>query len=454
MLSARRPRTPRRPVLGPAVALLTATALLAASTPAVAAGPWAAGPAPAGTAAAGSTAAGAAAAGPAPAGPAPAGIAAGGAVAARPAAVAGLRDVLLVGNAKGGTVSVLDGRTFAGLGSLNVIADLKERLAAMSVTERIGYEIARSDQGDKFVDDMFVSPDGTTMYVSRANLSDVVAIDLATHRQVWRFKVAGIHADHMALSPDGTRIVVSASTAQKAQVVDAATGRQVAEFGTGTYPHANDYSADGRLIYNSSIGITTLPKALEFAKGSKQLTVVDATTYRVVRTHNFAHGVRPAVFTPDDRTMYAQLSYLNGFVEYDLVAGRITRTVTMPYSPQGQAMKPDDYPGNSAHHGMAMSGDGSKLCVAGTIDDYAAIISRPALTTDRIVPTPDQPYWTQTSVDGEYCFVSNSGADNVSVISYRTAQEVARVAVGHYPQRSRIAAVTPRAVTALAPAAG
>jgi len=35
-----------------------------------------------------------------------------------------LHDVLLVGNSASGTVSFLDGRTFANLGSLNVVPDL------------------------------------------------------------------------------------------------------------------------------------------------------------------------------------------------------------------------------------------------------------------------------------------------------------------------------------------
>src|SRR6266498_3406452 len=269
-----------------------------------------------------------------------------------------LRDVLLVGNSQAGTVSFIDSATFSPLGSFNVIPDLQDRLNGMNPIERAGYETVKAvEGGDRFVDDATLSPDGRRLYVSRGNLDDVAAFDLGTRQMLWRFKLDGVKADHAALSPDGTRLVVSATTAQKVQVLDTGTGQLVAEAPTGTYPHANDYSADGARVYNSSIGVTALPKALNFLKGKRQLTVIDARTFRVLRTYQLTYGIRPAVITPDETVMYVQLSYLNGFVEYDLVAGRMTRTVTMPFSPACEALSPDSYPNNSAHHGMAMSGD-------------------------------------------------------------------------------------------------
>ncbi len=375
---------------------------------------------------------------------------------ALPASVAradtSLRDVLLVGNSVSGTVSFLDGHTFANLGSFNVIPDLAQRLAEMDPIRYAEYLVVRQQEGgDRFADDEYLSPDGRTLYVSRGNLDDVAAFDIASKRMLWRFPVSGLKADHAALSPDGTRFIVSATTSQQAQVIDTATGTLVANVPTGTYPHANDWSADGRYIYNSSIGVTALPKALDLLKGAKQLTVIDAHTFAVVRTYQFSEGIRPAVFTPDGKTMYAQLSYLNGFIQYDLTTGTITRTVHMPYSAAGQALSPDSYPNNSAHHGMAMSGDGGKLCELGTIDDYAAIISRPGLTTDGILnyPTGALPYWATTSADGHYCFVSLSNLNAVSVVDYATHQEVARIPVGQFPQRERLARIAPAALATL-----
>ncbi|HLV74229.1 MAG TPA: serine/threonine protein kinase [Vulgatibacteraceae bacterium] len=368
-----------------------------------------------------------------------------------------LRDVMAVGNGQGGTVSFIDTATYENLGSINVVPDLQERLAAMNPVERIGYEVVNAVQGyRKLVDDIAVSPDGTTIYVSRGALSDAVAFDIATRKMLWRRKTEGFKADHAALSPDGTKFVVSATTASKSEVIDTATGKLVTTFATGTYPHANDYSPDGTILYNSSIGITSLPKALNALKGSRAVTAVDANTFRHLRTYKFQYGVRPAVFTRDNTTMYAQLSYLNGFVEYDLTAGKIARTVEMPLSDRAAAMSPDDYPQNSAHHGMAMNADESRLCVAGTISDYVSIVSRPGLTTDGTVHYEPGalPYWTQTGPNGHDCYVSLSEKNQISVIDYRTAREVARIDVGHYPQRERPAKLTPEAVGSLDPSNG
>jgi YVTN family beta-propeller protein len=372
-----------------------------------------------------------------------------------PARAAGLRDVLLVGNSQSGSVSFIDGHTYQNLGSFNVIGDLQQRLNEMDLIQRAGYETVKQiEGGDRFVDDVQLSPDGRILYVSRGNLDDAAAFDLVNKRQLWHTRLDGFHADHAALSPDGRRYVISATTAQVAEVLDTATGAVVGKFDTGTYPHQNDYTADGKYIYNSSIGVTSLPKAVELLKGSFQLTKVDAATLKVVKTWRFPHGIRPNVIAPDGNTFYAQQSYLNGFIKYDLAQSKTVATVTMPYSAHGKALSPDDYPQNSAHHGLALSGDGTKLCDVGTIDDYTAIVNTADLSTKGFVnyPTDSLPYWGTNSADGTRCFVSLSKANAVSVVDYATATEVARVPVGVFPQRERIGQAAPEAIAALTPA--
>ncbi len=358
--------------------------------------------------------------------------------------VTSLKNVLLVGNSQTGSVSFIDENGFTSLGSFNVIPDLQQRINEMDPIQRIGYETVKGiEGGDRFVDDAALSPDGRKLYVSRGNLDDVAAFDLGTKQELWHTRLDGFHADHAALSPDGTRFVVSATTANKAQFIDTANGAIVGSAPTGNYPHQNDYTADGKYVYNSSIGNVSLPQSLEWAKGAFQLTKIDTSTLQVVKTWTLPHGIRPNLIAPDGNTFYAELSYLNGFVKYDLNAGKIVATVNQPFSDHAKSLKPDDYPKNSAHHGLALSGDGSTLCDVGTIDDYVALVSTDGLVDRSFVnyPTGSLPYWGQTSTDGNYCYVSLSQANAVSVIDYRTGTEVARVPVGVFPQRERVSKV-------------
>jgi DNA-binding beta-propeller fold protein YncE len=375
-----------------------------------------------------------------------------------------LHDVLMIGNAVSGTVSFIDESTFQNLGSFNIVPDLQQRLASFSPIQWINYGLANADEatvdpsvgGTRYVDDMTVSPDGKTLYVSRANLDDVAAFDLATHAELWHTPVDGIHADHMALSPDGSTVVVSATTSQVADVFNAATGAQIGTFATGSYPHQNNFTSDGKYIYNESIGVTLLPKSLNALKGALQLELVDAKTLQVVKKWTFPYGLRPFVIAADGTTMYADLSYLNGFIKYDLNSSTTLATVNQPFSANAANESPDSYPQNSAHHGIALSGDQTKLCDVGTIDDYAKIVDVSSLTTLATVnyPTGSIPYWAATSVDGNYCFVPLSAGNAVSVISYATGQEVARIPVGNFPQRGRLAKVTGAALAGLDSSAG
>jgi DNA-binding beta-propeller fold protein YncE len=176
----------------------------------------------------------------------------------------------------------------------------------------------------------------------------------------------------------------------------------------------------------------------------------------VVKVWPFPYGVRPFVIAPDGTTVYADLSYLNGFVKYDLDTSRTLATALQPFSAAAAAESQDSYPQNSAHHGIALSGDGSKICDVGTIDDYAKVVSASSLSTTATVSYPGGsiPYWATTSADGNYCFVALSAGNAVSVISYATGAEVARVPVGNFPQRERLAEIPQAVLAGLSPAAG
>jgi hypothetical protein len=147
-------------------------------------------------------------------------------------------------------------------------------------------------------------------------------------------------------------------------------------------------------------------------------------------------------FSPDERYVYFQVSYLHGFVEYDLQQDRVLRVADLPLSEKGKNTPREQYVLNSAHHGIQMNPEGTKLCVAGTMDDYAAMVSR-ATFAATITPIGLRPYWATNSADGRYCFISVAGEDTVSVMSYATEQQVARIHVGYHPQRMRMGQIRP-----------
>ena len=146
-------------------------------------------------------------------------------------------------------------------------------------------------------------------------------------------------------------------------------------------------------------------------------------------------AVRPMAITPDERFIYLQVSFFHGVVEYDVVSDRVTRIGNLPNLVPN--MPREQYLLDSAHHGIAINDDATKLCVAGTMSDYAAIVDRANFARHTLLQKGVKPYWSTTDDTGDYCFVSWSGSDAISAFSYRTEQEVARIQVGKHPQRVR-----------------
>ncbi|MFI7407060.1 YncE family protein [Streptomyces sp. NPDC049627] len=373
---------------------------------------------------------------------------------------AALREVLFVGNNWDGTAEVIKSSgDFAKIGRVDVIPDKDERMAEINADpiKWIYFMAIRNSVGeghDQFVDDMYSTPDGTSMVVSRPSFADVVSIDLTTGDLNWRFPVSGYRADHMAVSPDGKRVAVSASTSNTVHVLDIVTGKELGKFATGDKPHENIFTQDGKYIYNMAIGdVNTQTDApwLDWTKGDRRITVVDATTYQQVKVidmrqrldaiglRDHSDAVRPAVFSPDESKLYFQVSFFNGFFEYDLATDKITRTKTLPKNPATS----DDrttFVNDSRHHGLSMSPDGSKLCVAGTMDDYATVVNRTTLQEGPLV-TASKPYWATVSGDGKSCVISESGTDQVTAIDFATGRKTVSVPVGDHPQRVRLAHV-------------
>jgi YVTN family beta-propeller protein len=377
---------------------------------------------------------------------------------AQPARRRKVREVIFVGSNWDGTVDVLrPGGKFGRIARINVIPDIDERMMEIATDPvRLGYFLGIrelvGEGNDQYVDDMYTSKDGRLLIASRPSLRDVVAISLRTGELVWRFVVDGQRSDHMAISPDGKHVAVSASTGNVVHILDTSTGAEVGRFPSGDSPHENTYSEDGKRIYHASIGLVYTPAdqpQVDTSKGDRWFQVVDAKTFEILERidmgqkleeagyPDMSSAVRPMAISPSERFAYFQVSFFHGFVEYDFKHDRVNRVVSLPISDAAKDMPREQYLLDSAHHGIAMNGAGTKLCVAGTMSDYAAIVNRRNLRR-KLIFGGEKPYWSTTSNDGRYCFVSWSATDSISVISYKTREEIANVPVGNHPQRIRM----------------
>jgi DNA-binding beta-propeller fold protein YncE len=366
------------------------------------------------------------------------------------------RDVLVVSNNWACTADVIDPHTFKRLKRLNVIPDRAARVAEISAdpTAMFYYDSIRTLIGEghnQYVDDGFTSPDGRVVYFSRPSFADVVAISLRTGRIRWRTHIDGYRADHMALSRDGRRLLVSASTANVIDSVNTRTGEITARIPSGDSPHENNFSRDGSRIFHASIGTVYTDAddpSQDATKGVRVFEVIDARTNGVLERIDMGQklteagypgmssAVRPMAITPDERYVYFQVSFFFGIVQYDLKNDRVVAVLNLPLG-AAAGLDRTQFLLDSAHHGLSMNPQGTKLCVAGTMSGYAAIVTRNPFRLQRTVPVGRVPYWSQSSKDGRYCFVSVAGDDRVAVISFRTGREVTRFKVGDHPQRMR-----------------
>lgn len=378
---------------------------------------------------------------------------------AEEAASPGSRDVIFVGNNWEGMIDVIDAHSYENIGRINGVPDKEARLDEIhdSVLRLIFFYGIRHLVGeghDQYVDDMYSSKDGKLLVVSRPSFADVVAIDIASGSIVWRFPVKGFRSDHMAISPDGTEVAVSASTGKVVHILNVQTGEERGQFPSGNSPHENVYSKDGKRIFHASIGHVFTPfdsDSLSSLKGVRIFKIVDAQTLQDIKSFDLkpklkeaGHGdlspaIRPMAHTADERYFYFQLSFLHGFIEYDMVEDRVTRLAELPNKVPD--MPVTEYINDSAHHGIALSGDDTTFCVAGTMDDYVALVNRETFEYSILSGLGEKPYWVTSNKAGDHCYISWSGTDQMSVISYATGKEVVRVDVGYHPQRIREGAV-------------
>ena len=304
-----------------------------------------------------------------------------------------------------------------------------------------------------YAQDTDVSPDGKTLYVSRAYMGDVAAFDLSTGKALWTTSLNTGRADHMTLTRDGRSLFVSAMLDNRVYRIATATGKISGHVVTGVYPHDNKVSTDGTLLYNTSIGaLASLPRSPNAAPLSEtpgaqfQVTVVDVNTLETRERIPTENAIRPWHFAPDEKGLYAQLANQHAVVFYDLAARRFTRRLELPVKP-GITVADSDF--EAPHHGLALTDDGRTLCLAGRASDYAALVSAPELKLLATIPVGDAPGWAETADNGNVCLITNTRSDDLSIISIPERREILRLPIGDGPKHITIARIPESVIAAI-----
>ncbi len=422
----------------------------------------------------------------------------------------GLRDVMWVGNNWDGTASVVDAHSFDVLRrGVNLIPDKRQEMNTilanpLSLALFLAIRVGPGEGHDQYVDDMFTTRDGRFLAVSRPSFADVVWIDIRKATLglpgaiVREQQMDGFRTDHMGLSPNGLRLLVSDSTSR--QVIEYAMvdqtlaggrvlkmGDRIRTFPSGETPHESNYTKFGAQIFHASIGRVYTPgdgtEALDAlfdpigdpVKGDRWFQIVRTGDFKILKRWEIGHeleeagfphmssAVRPMAIAPGSRYVYFQVSFFHGYVKFDTQAPDLNGTTD--YTLEGEpepttgrvlgivnlenrvpTMPRDLYVNDSAHHGLSINAKGTTLCVAGTMDDYAALVNvrtgRPRYYDERTTGHDyGKPYWTTEGL-GDTCWISLSESDAVAVLDTNTGEELAYRQVGNHPQRVRHGYVT------------
>ncbi|MEM8887888.1 MAG: hypothetical protein AAGD28_07865 [Bacteroidota bacterium] len=323
---------------------------------------------------------------------------------------------IFVGNNQGGTVSIIDSRSLEIVKTIDIIPDRNEK-HKQSITNKYINRIL----GPKYVDDIDILPDGKRMVNSRPFFSDVALFDLNSGEMIWKLKLKH-RPDHQVMTKDGKSLFVSLLAAKKGVKIDLEKKEVAGYYKTGSRPHSIVLNEDDSKLYNGSL------------KGN-DIVIIDTKTLDELDRLPFPAGVRPFKLSPDESTIYAQLSYCHCLVEYKVSEKKVVRQIDLPIPEEVKGIELKDYPFQAAHHGIGLSKNGKYISLAGTISNYVGIYTFPELEKVKVLETGIEPSWITDSFEGDIFFVSARKSNKVYAYSYSQQMLIKEFELGDYPQR-------------------
>ena len=343
------------------------------------------------------------------------------------------RDILTVGNNWDGTADLVDPRRF----KRPQAAEHHSRPATSgwprsSRPGRLGYFLAIrqlvGEGHDQFVDDMFTSHDGRLARTSRGRASPTWSRSTSTPARSSGARRSRATAPTTWRSRPTARGCRLGLDRGKVHVLDTRTGRDRRRASPpATQPHENNYSARRQADlprqhrHSSTRPPTTrcwTPRRA--TAGSRSST---RKTLQILKRIDMGKKLAEAGY-PDMSSAVRPMA---------LAPGRAVRLLPGLVLPRLRRVRPREdrvprlaQPAVSARPATAPRAvparlrpprhrdepaAATKLCVAGTMSDYAAIVRARDVRVQARSTAATKPYWSTNSGDGRYCFVSVCGDD-------------------------------------------
>ncbi len=301
---------------------------------------------------------------------------------------------LYVTNSEGSTITVIDLATFKVSGEIKV--------------------------GDR-VHGLAAEADGRRLFTTVESDHTLKVIDTLSDKIIGTLKLAG-RPNQCAVTPDGRFVGVPIRDGASVDIVDVAENKVVKVLPVKV-PH-NCYNASS----NDNVFVTSM--------GAHEVDLIDLRSMRYVARIPVPGVPRPIAVSSDEKTLFAALSDLHGFVIVDIPTRKVVSKVVLPPPSRDSPIEP-----NTPTHGLELTPDGKELWVTSLGDDGVYVYDLASRKLSEKISTGNVPIWLTFSPDGRYCCVSNAGSDDCSIIDTRTRREVARPKVGKEPKRLVVVSV-------------
>jgi YVTN family beta-propeller protein len=285
-------------------------------------------------------------------------------------------------------------------------------------------------------------------YIGLFKDNAVAVLDTSTNTVTRTIPIAaGPHG--LVITPDGRWVYASSDGASTVSVIDTRTDQVSTTIDVGQTPHGLAITPDGRRVLVAGFG-------------TDQVEAIDTSTNQVVwqasvpQPHNIA-------ITPDGATAYAgsQLKGSEALAILDLGTGALTGSMPLDHTPRALNISPDGADvvytlagvdalqvadlrsqqlqtqiatGASPHHPL-FTPDGTLGLVVAQGPGTLEVFDPATYTASASIMVGAMPHWIGVTSDSRWAYVTGENSNDVSVVDMAERKVTATVPVGNAPRK-------------------